>query len=221
MRLPTIIAVLALLGVPAASAQSVRYVTDSLKLEARSGPGTSNRILRMLDSGTRLTVHEDDNGWSRVTLPGGTEAWILSRYLMDQPSARDRLAEAEQGLENAREKETEVRSQLETLRAENEALLRTRDDLENEVKTLSGELADLKRTAGAAIALRDENRTLKQSTTALEERYRILEQDHATLRNARSRDWFLAGAGVLFGGMVLGLIIPKLRFRRRRSWGEL
>ena len=41
------------------------------------------------------------------------------------------------------------------------------------------------------------------------------------LKERSERDWFIAGAGVLLGGMILGFIIPKIRWKRRRSWGEL
>lgn len=221
MRLSTIIAGSVLLATLPAHAQSTRYVTDSLKLEARSGAGTSHRIVRMLESGTRLRVLESGNGWSRVTLPDGADAWILTRYLMDEPPARDRLSAATGGLQAAKGQVAKAEQQTQTLHAENQTLTKSRDELANKAAALTSELSDLKRTASAAIKLRDENRSLKQRTTALEERYKILERDHITLRNARSRDWFIAGAGVLLGGIILGLIIPKLRFKRRRSWGEL
>lgn len=37
-------------------------------------------------------------------------------------------------------------------------------------------------------------------------------------RDRANRDWFLAGAGVLFGGMLLGLLLPKRR--KRQSWSD-
>ena len=61
------------LAASGATAQSRQYVTDSLRLEARTGPSTEHRIVQMLDSGTRLEVLEEREGWSRVTLPTGEE----------------------------------------------------------------------------------------------------------------------------------------------------
>jgi SH3 domain protein len=32
---------------------------------------------------------------------------------------------------------------------------------------------------------------------------------------------FLIGAGVLLSGIVLGLLLPGLRLKKRETWGEL
>ena len=204
-----------------ATAQPTRYVTDSLKLDARSGPGLDNRIVRMVESGTPIEVLDEREGWSQVRLPGGEEAWILSRFLMDDPAARDRLSRSEAALADARRQAEEAAAQMQAVVAENERLREAGSELEREVESLAGELSDLQRTAGAAVAMRDENRALKARSAELEERYRILESENERLADARNRDWFLAGAGVLAGGILLGLIIPKLRLRRRGSWGGL
>jgi len=37
--------------------------------------------------------------------------------------------------------------------------------------------------------------------------------------SSRSRqNWFIVGAGVLSGGIVIGLIAPSLRRKRRSDW---
>jgi SH3 domain protein len=219
MRLLPVISLTLLCG--SAVAQPARYVTDTLRLDARSGPGLENRIVRMLESGTRVDLIEESDGWSRVLLPGGEEAWILSRFLMDRRAARERLEETEAALEAARERVTEVQREMEAVRDENAALLEDNQALQRKAADLDTELRELQRTSAAAVAMRDENAGLRRRATELEKRYRILESDNMRLRDASNRDWFMAGAGVLLGGMVLGLIIPKVRFRRRRSWGEL
>jgi SH3 domain protein len=219
MRLLPHIVLILLCGV--AAAQPARYITDSLRLDARSGPGLENRIVRMLESGTRVEVLEENEGWSRVLLPGGEEAWILSRFLMDRRAARERLAETEAALEAARGRVAEVQREMEAVRDENAGLRDDHQALQEKAAALDTELRELQTTSAAAVAMRDENAGLKRRATELEKRYRILESDTMRLRDASNRDWFLAGAGVLLGGMVLGLIIPKLRLRRRRSWGEL
>jgi len=219
MRLITLALLLLLAG--AAPAQPTRYVTDSVKLDARSGPGLDNRIVRMVESGTPVAVLDESEGWSQVRLPGGEEAWILSRFLMDDPAARQRLTRNEQSLAEARARADEVAAQMQSLVDENARLREAGEARQREAESLADELRELQRTAGAAVAMRDENRALTARSAELEQRYRILESENQRLADARNRDWFLAGAGVLLGGIVLGLIIPKLRFRRRRSWSEL
>jgi SH3 domain protein len=46
----------------------------------------------------------------------------------------------------------------------------------------------------------------------------MLDEENTSLRDRTNRDWFLAGAGVLFGGILLGLLVPKLR--KRKNWSD-
>jgi SH3 domain protein len=43
----------------------------------------------------------------------------------------------------------------------------------------------------------------------------------AEAKSTTRRDWFLAGAGVLAFGLILGLVLPRLKFGRRSRWGDL
>ncbi|MCP3849384.1 MAG: ligand-binding protein SH3, partial [Gammaproteobacteria bacterium] len=40
------------------------------------------------------------------------------------------------------------------------------------------------------------------------------------LANNAEQAWFIRGAGVILLGMLLGLLIPKLRFKKKRKWGD-
>jgi len=49
-----------------------------------------------------------------------------------------------------------------------------------------------------------------------------LKQQNRDLGNDSTQRWFLIGAGVVLLGIILGLILPHLRFQRRKSsWGSL
>jgi len=49
-----------------------------------------------------------------------------------------------------------------------------------------------------------------------------LEQENRGPKNQANQRWSLSGAGVLAGGILLGLILPRLRLGRRKSaWGSL
>ena len=79
-----------------AQAETFRYVTDHLRLAMRSGTSTSNKILKMVPSGERVEIlNTTPNGYSRVRTPHGSEGWMLTRHLMDQPAARNRVATAD------------------------------------------------------------------------------------------------------------------------------
>ena len=94
---------LILLPVAHADAQTV-WVSDQFEVMLRTGPSTNNAIERMLPSGTALEVMERDEeaGYARVRTAAGTEGWVLTRYLMNEPSAREQLGTLTSRLTNAR-----------------------------------------------------------------------------------------------------------------------
>jgi len=69
------------------------YVSDELSINLRRGEGNSFKIRRALKSGEALEIisRNRESGYSKVVTKGGTEGYVLTRLLMDQPSARDRL----------------------------------------------------------------------------------------------------------------------------------
>jgi SH3 domain protein len=201
----------------------VRYVTDSLKLEARSGPSTDHRIFKMLESGTPVTLLEEDpgSGYSRVALEDGSEVWILSRFLMDEPSARAQLIEAVEKYTREREIARDLTSQLETLGQTVSELEHDRSELARDKKLLQTELSQIKQAAADTLAINERNEKLARELETLASELDSANLRMRTLKERSERDWFLAGAGVLLGGMILGLVIPKIRWKRRRGWGEL
>ena len=204
-------------------AQTERYVTDSLRLEARQGPSTNHRISHMLSSGARVTVLEDDTetGYSRVTLDDGSEVWILTRFLMDEPAARARLAQAQENLTEEHEKARDLASQLETLGRTADEIEQSRSALATDKKLLQTELAQIKQAAADTLAIQERNQSLDKQLEVVSTDLDAAEQRNRALKERSERDWFIAGAGVLLGGIIIGLVIPKIRWKRRRGWGEL
>jgi SH3 domain protein len=204
-------------------AQTVRYVTDSLRLEARQGPSTNHRITNMLSSGTRVTVLEEDaeSGYSRIALDDGTELWILSRFLMDEPAARDQLASAVEKFTREREIARDLASQLETLGQTAGEIEQNRSELAKDKQILQTELAQVKQAAADTLAIQDRNESLNKQLQVLSAELDEAKQRNRSLKERSERDWFLTGAGVLLGGIILGLVVPKIRWKRRRGWGEL
>jgi SH3 domain protein len=204
-------------------AQTERYVTDSLRLEARQGPSTNHRISHMLSSGARVTVLEDDTetGYSRVTLDDGSEVWILTRFLMDEPAARARLAQTQENLSEEHEKARDLASQLETLGRTAGEIEQSRSALATDKKLLQTELAQIKQAAANTLAIQERNQSLDKQLEVVSTDLDAAKQRNRALKERSERDWFIAGAGVLLGGIIIGLVIPKIRWKRRRGWGEL
>ena len=83
-----------------------KYVTDVFEVTMRTGTSTSNSIVLLLKSGDKVTVLEEDlaSQYSLVETESGKKGYVLSRFLNELPSARQRLSETQQ--ENQRQSES-------------------------------------------------------------------------------------------------------------------
>ena len=196
------------------------WVSDQFEITLRSGPSTSNAIQLMLDSGTRLEVLErdDEAGYTRVMTQGGTEGWVLTRYLMNEASAREQLQALTSQLTNANTRGSSLDSQLDAIKGQYDSASSRIATLEREKAAVENELAEIKRTAANVLAIRDQNTTLMDELAAAQIRADTLEQENRVLSSQTTRYWFVTGALVLVVGLILGLWLPRINWRRRRRW---
>jgi len=210
--------------IPLAQAET-RYVSDQMEITMRSGQSTQHNIVRMLKSGTPVEVLEIDaeTNYARVKLASGTEGWVLTRFLQNIPVARDRLAVLEKKMATLREQKQATDTGLKQVRSDKASLDKERNRLSAENKKLTKELADLRRTAANPIAISKENKTLKAHVATIEDELQTLKHKYRSMESQSAQNWFMIGAGVILLGMIVGLILPNMRFgrRKRSQWGSL
>ena len=204
---------------PAAFAQSA-WVTDQFEITLRSGPSTSNAIQLMVDSGTRLEVIERDadSGYTNVRTQGGTEGWVLTRYLMSEPSAREQLQRLTSQLTNANSRGSSLDSQLNAIKGEYDSARQQIASLERDKAAVEEELAEIRRTAANVLAINEQNKSLMDQLTAAQIKADTLEQENRGLRSQTTRYWFMAGGLVLLVGIILGIWLPRVQWRRRSRY---
>jgi SH3 domain protein len=196
------------------------WVSDQFEVTMRTGPSTSNAITRMLPSGAQLELLERDaeEGYSRVITDGGTEGWVLTRYLMNEPSAREQLQRLTAQLTDAQSAGNSLGSQLAAISGEHQTAKAQISSLQREKQALQTELAEIKRTASDALAIDRQNKDLRQQLTDAEIKVSILEQENRQLTSQTTRNWFLAGGLVLLVGVILGLWLPRIRWQKRSRY---
>lgn len=196
------------------------WVSDQFEITLRSGPSTSNSIQLMIDSGLRLEVLERDaeSGYSRVRTPGGTEGWVLSRYLMNEPSAREQLQKLSGQLTTANSRGSSLDTQMKAITSEYDSANRKIKELERAKAAVEKELAEIKRTAANVLAIDKQNKTLMDQLAAAQIRADTLEQENRELSSQTTRYWFMAGALVLLVGIILGIWLPRVRWQRRSRY---
>ncbi len=218
------IVTLALILCSASVAAKTAYVTDQLDITLRTGETTSHRILRMLPTGERLEVlgTNPQSGYTKVRTSNGAEGYVLTRQLVDQPVARDRLAEAEAEVASLKAAPGELSSRLANLTEQHRTLQKNFEELKQNKTQVDQEYAALQRTSTNAVRIANERNELRKQVAELTREVEEVKQQNRELENKTAQNWFLIGAGVVVGGIVLGLILPHLRVRRRKSsWGSL
>ncbi len=217
-----IIAALVALIVSSAAVAKVQYVSDELVINMRSGKGNGFKIIKIVKSGTPLTILEQNSGYTRAKTPQGVEGWVLSRFLINSPVARTLLAKAQQDVAQMKEKYDSMSAELSTVKVERDTLSSSENKLLSNKDKLNVELAKLKKIAARPMQLEAENEQLRNELVTIEAANRLMKQEYQTLEDNSDQEWFMTGAGVLFGGMILGLIFPKLRSgQKKANWNRL
>mgnify|MGYP003665293997 FL=1 len=184
------------------SLAATKYVTDEFEIMLRTGQSTQHEIRRQVKSGTPLVVLQESDGYTNVRMPNGVEGWVLSRYLMDQPSGRDRLA----ALQKRHEK---LKTKFDEAVAEEKA-------------AMEKEIARLKEIAKRPLELQRENDQLKARLVQEQDRYDKLATESEILKSPlKDRQWFVSGALVVIGSMIFGIILTRIPWQRKKKWNQL
>ena len=194
--------------------EEIRYVDDTLVIVMRAGDSNKFKIIRNLPSGTVLEVLGTSGDYSRVRTRSGTEGWVLSQYLSKEPIARDKLKSANQQIAKLKAQNKQLSKDLFTVTNERAALSKENDKL-------TAQLQNFRSVAAKPIQMQEENQQLAKEKVSLENDKAMMQQELQVLRDQSDKRWFLAGAGVLLCGMFLGLMIPKMRRRRKSDWSSL
>jgi SH3 domain protein len=215
----TALLALSLLLVSLHASAATLYISDQLTVPLRRGPSNQHRILHAgLPSGMALEVLGEDRaaGFTQVRTPNGTEGWVPTQYLADQPVAKDRLTAANRRIESLEGQLKALRENYQEARGARTQVESRAGELSKQTEKLQAELAEIRRVSATSVAHYEENKQLKsdnQSLTAqvtqLTERVRQLE------RNVMLK-WFLAGGALVLLGLILGAWIKSRP--KRSTW---
>jgi SH3 domain protein len=210
-----------------------RYVSDLLIISVREGQSDDTPILGYLISDTPVEViEEDENGeFAKVETPEGLVGWVKKRFLNTKLPKSTVITELEDQVKNLEEKidllqqnaatgdsqdikaeyENKINSFQEALTNEKRRALR----LENELKTLTAQNKNLAGKQQQQPDVSKELLALKEKNQKLmAEIQRAQKQPHTSFFSGNIK-WFLAGAGVLILGLIIGRSLrrkPKYRY---------
>lgn len=200
-------------------AAETAYITDQGEFNLRSGESTQHKIIRVLQSGDEVDVLSTDKttGYSRVRIADGTLGYVLTRYLQQEPAARTQLREMRARLEALQQEPDELAARLSRIEQEHSALTQDYEAISAHNIELSEALAEFEHNSANIVRINEERNQLQTEIANITRIVAELEQENLDLRSGDDRRWFLTGAGVAGGGLLLGLILASFGFGRRRS----
>lgn len=193
------------------SAFAKHYISGAKKVTFRTGPGTDNKIMGMLIEDEAVTVLEAGEQWSKVRNQEKKEGFVMNRFL----STEIPYSVKYKWLSGQHKK---LKEELEALKASKEELNQNLGEAKRELASTkesleqtSDNFAELKSGASEYLELKQR---FEQATATLEG----ANQEVAILKEKLSLyyfTWFLAGAGVLLLGWLIGFFSKK----KKRGYG--
>ena len=197
------------------SAESFVYITDQLDIPIRTDQNFGNNIIRLLPSGTELSLLQStEDGWAQIQFDD-TIGWIKSFYLSSDPPAREELKKLSRTYNANKLLISKLTSEKEVL--ENELLLlkQKNTDLAIQSSKSQAEKEHIEQIYQDALKLEHENEKHIQEKLQLRAELQLADNNTQIQKDTSSRNWFIVGAIVLFFGMIIGFIVPGILSRKR------
>lgn len=210
---------LALLLACSGSFAATMYISDELTVPLRRGPTNGHRIINAaLPSGLALEVLGEDkaNGFTQVRTPNGTDGWVPTQYLSDQPAARDLLTAANKRVEALEAQLKSLRDNAKETRTAQSQAENRNSELDKQTKQLQSELAELRRVSATSIAQYEENKVLKADNQQLNAQVMELTGKVSQLQRGTQFRFLMGGGALVLFGLVLGAWIKSRP--KRSSW---
>jgi SH3 domain protein len=208
-----------------------RYVSDQLVVSLREQPQNNASPIIYLKTDMSVEVLEEVGEYFKVRSKKGETGYVLQKYLTTAtPKAstinklqkeRDQLAgkieeirqQAASTTSQSNQSQQELALQLIDLRENNAALQDKWVKSQAELKKVRQDYQALQNDAKGVIAITAERDQLRKTNQDLSAKNIALDEEVGSLARTGVIKWFLAGAGVLFFGWLIG----KASRNRRRS----
>ncbi|MDP5254510.1 MULTISPECIES: TIGR04211 family SH3 domain-containing protein [unclassified Vibrio] len=189
---------LSMLAIPAALAQDY-YISDDLFTYMHSGPTNNYRIIGSVNAGEKVQLisSNKETGFTQIVDGKGRKGWVQSKFISGNESIAIRLPRVEKELEKVKSQLANARKNADVEKAGLVESLDTRNQQISELETKFNEINQ------QLIAAQSDNRQLRARLDT--------QKDDLLLK------YFTYGGGVAGGGLLLGLILPHLIPRRKKS----
>ncbi|WP_375751415.1 TIGR04211 family SH3 domain-containing protein [Vibrio sp. HN007] len=187
-----------LIATPSAFAAQ-RYIADNLFTYMHSGPSNQFRIIGSVNAGDKVNLVEVDKstGYSQVIDSKGRKGWVESKFVTNRASMAVRLPALEKELATVKEKLSNAEKNA---NQEQAGLIESLDIRNKQIAELEQSYSDI-----------------SQQLTSSQTEIRELRARLDTQKEDLLLKYFMYGGGVAGIGLLLGLVLPHIVPRRKKS----
>ena len=214
---PLILALMTFSGL--AIAKTV-YIGDTLYVPLRSGPGNEYRIVnRALKTGTPLTLldEEQQDGFYRVQTSDGQDGFVPGQYIIFDPPAMLQLTSVQKQNSQLQAQVKELTTQLKQTEASLKEQALALNSSNQKVSSLQAELNRIKTISSKSLELDNRNQELVTTNEQLMGELQALQSTNQQLTDSDEQRWFIYGVGTLAFGLLIGLVAPLVRPKKKSS----
>lgn len=209
-----------------------RYVSDQLVISVRAGENPGDIILGYIKTATPVDVIEEKGDYSRIKTEDGLEGWVLTRYIVSEKPKSLIIEDLKNEIRKLNDK---FESSIDKESADSETLLETKKMYEEKIAELEKEV-DINqkftaKTKSDLIQLDNKYKNLlaqsqpteklirkveelRQLNNHLNTEIKSLKQQARNPLKSKGIRYFVAGAGVLLFGYLLGASAKKKKRSR-------
>ncbi|MCK5817878.1 MAG: TIGR04211 family SH3 domain-containing protein [Psychromonas sp.] len=181
------------------SYSKVLYVSDNIYIFTHSGPSSKYRIVGRIKVGDKVDLLQYNKAakFMEVKYQGNKKGWVAESNLQELLPAQTLIPALKAQLSATNKK-------LSTILDDNKA------SQSNNLNKLASQKTLIK-------TLQVENATLQKSVLSLKSKNLAADLLQATRDERIKMEWMINGGGVLFFGLILGIIIPRLPRRKKKK----
>lgn len=214
-------AIILCLTFPAAGAER-KYISDDIEVTLRSGTSSTNSIVDLLRSGDPVDVIEEDltTQYSLVETADKTRGYVLTRFLMGEPPARETLTDLRARYENQQTRLTQQQTEIERLSRELAQAKSDNEGLKNTLRASEQELDTVRSATADTVGIIEQNQRLQTVVAQLQKEKDQLDTENSALHDSTRLDWFIRGGAVSLVAFLIGILVTRIRWRKNDSWGS-
>lgn len=203
--------------------QATAYVSDTLEIPLRAGASDRYKVIGSVRSGSAIEVLKVDSvkSYTQIRTPAGIKGWLPSHQLTSTPSGWEQLAGVRQELEQLKARHGDLKQHMDDVVSRPEGENLSYPQLYEEALRLRQQLAQYRKVAADTVALDERNRILQERVVTLERELRVVQQESQAIRNNNDSIRLLLGAVLLGAGLLVAILMPRIREQRRAQWSRL